>query len=1049
MIPNEVNAILAEAIKRSGLLPGLEAAELTRLLSHTDTLDLHSGQVLFHTGDPADAAYVVLEGSLQVFIAAPGGVETVLARLEPGDFLGEQGLLGARPRPRNASARALTAARLARVPRAAFAEALMRADRATLESKALLDATERSAATSALGRQLPMASLASLAVAHRSYAAGETVFRQGDRGDEVFIVERGCAAIYREEAGQLVRLSRVEAGGFFGERGVLRREPRAASVMAEGDLDVLVLDGAAFLAEIERSPTARSFLAAFDALYRLPRRGLIVLGHGTVDGEAAATALYHLLDDRQVMVARTLTSDLVAFREAGSAHACDWCESAQAPGVRLGYSGDRLVAIEAGGEWAGLGDAAALLLENRPFDAWRRSIFNERGRVRLDDAAESGLASEVICACTGVTLGELEPWVATGCGVEGLCAATGAGTVCGSCRPRLETLCGDASMMPLQITSATALTSDIHRFRLLGVNDTLPAAPPGAHTVLEGFIDGHWVRRSYTLTGLRGGADGWEIAVKRETKGLFSTWLFSAGKGALLRASRPSGGSSLVDTDRPVVCFVAGIGVTPAIAFARGGVGQPLIVHHTVRTRDEAAFLGELAQFAADGRISHRLCVTSERERPGAADVSALVDTYPAASFVICGPSAFEEAIAGYLVVAGVARNRIHIERFSPAGAPPPVDPEAKRPSLPAVCPVAHDGPTATLDKPMTAEQEAHELIMQFHRENDLSASLPAKLAQLRAATPYHPDPEELAFAARVAWRNSSRCIGRLYWKGLVVRDRREVRTAEGMLDEMVEHLRLATNGGRLRSVLTVFPPLDEHPPRIVSSQLVRYAGYRRADGRVVGDPAQLALTTLAEGAGWRGAGSAFDVLPLLVSDTDGHLWRRDLDPADVLEVSISHPTLAWFADLKLKWHALPAISDQCLDAFGRLYPVVFNGWYMGTEIGARNLSDPYRYDLLPEIAKRMHLDRRSDASLWRDRALVELNVAVLHSFQKAGVTVLDHHTASREFLDFIGFEHGCGRPVQADWSWVVPPISGSATPQYHLDFPNLRYKPAFVPREG
>ena len=36
----------------------------------------------------------------------------------------------------------------------------------------------------------------------------------------------------------------------------------------------------------------------------------------------------------------------------------------------------------------------------------------------------------------------------------------------------------------------------------------------------------------------------------------------------------------------------------------------------------------------------------------------------------------------------------------------------------------------------------------------------------------------ELAFAARVAWRNSSRCIGRLYWRSLRVRDRRQVSSA-------------------------------------------------------------------------------------------------------------------------------------------------------------------------------------------------------------------------------------------------------------------------------
>ena len=38
-----------------------------------------------------------------------------------------------------------------------------------------------------------------------------------------------------------------------------------------------------------------------------------------------------------------------------------------------------------------------------------------------------------------------------------------------------------------------------------------------------------------------------------------------------------------------------------------------------------------------------------------------------------------------------------------------------------------------------------------------------------------------------------------------------------------------------------------------------------------------------------------------------------------------------------------------------------FNGWYMGTEIGARNFGDASRYNLLPVLAKKMGLDTRSE----------------------------------------------------------------------------------------
>jgi nitric-oxide synthase, bacterial len=58
-----------------------------------------------------------------------------------------------------------------------------------------------------------------------------------------------------------------------------------------------------------------------------------------------------------------------------------------------------------------------------------------------------------------------------------------------------------------------------------------------------------------------------------------------------------------------------------------------------------------------------------------------------------------------------------------------------------------------------------------------------------------------------------------------------------------------------------------------------------------------------------------------------------------------------------------------------------FNGWYMATEIG-RDLADTNRYNKLPLIASKMGLDVGSNVTLWKDRALLELNYAILNSFQ-------------------------------------------------------------------
>jgi nitric-oxide synthase len=346
----------------------------------------------------------------------------------------------------------------------------------------------------------------------------------------------------------------------------------------------------------------------------------------------------------------------------------------------------------------------------------------------------------------------------------------------------------------------------------------------------------------------------------------------------------------------------------------------------------------------------------------------------------------------------------------------------------------------------------AERFITQFHNENR-AGSPDERLRQVRheieTTGTYWHTPDELAFGARVAWRNSSRCIGRLYWRSLRVRDRREVTAAPDIATESVLHLRAATNGGRIRPMITVFAPdAPGRPgPRILNSQLIRYAGYETADGDITGDPANADLTRLARAHGWPGGrpGGRFDLLPLVVQEAGAHLAMYALPPGEVLEVAITHPEFGWFADLGLRWYAVPVISDMYLEVGGIRYPAApFNGWYMCTEIGSRDLGDTSRYDQLPLIARRMGLSTASSRTLWKDKAMTELNLAVLHSFSAAGVTVSDHHTESVRFLQHMQREEEHGRACPADWTWIVPPAASSATPVFHRTYRDFDQAPNF-----
>ena len=366
--------------------------------------------------------------------------------------------------------------------------------------------------------------------------------------------------------------------------------------------------------------------------------------------------------------------------------------------------------------------------------------------------------------------------------------------------------------------------------------------------------------------------------------------------------------------------------------------------------------------------------------------------------------------------------------------------------------------PSAPVD-PAEAEDFLRRCYVENPRLGPVEPRLAIVRAQIAATGSYVHTTEELAHGARMAWRNASRCIGRLYWRSLVVLDRRRARTADEVYSLLVQHLQTAGTTA-IRPVISIFAAAQPGRPyaRVWNEQLIRYAGYRTEDGGVTGDPRSLTFTDAMHGYGWRGKGEAFDVLPVAIEVPGEGVRLYELPEQALREVPISHPEHPWFAELGLRWHAVPAISNMRLTIGGVHYPLApFNGWYMGTEIGARNLADADRYDMLPAVAARLGLDTSRESTLWRDRALVELNRAVLHSFEQAGVKMTDHHTESQRFLAHLRNEEKAGRPVPADWSWIVPPMSGSLTPVFHRYYDELDLRPAFyldaeaarVAREG
>lgn len=349
--------------------------------------------------------------------------------------------------------------------------------------------------------------------------------------------------------------------------------------------------------------------------------------------------------------------------------------------------------------------------------------------------------------------------------------------------------------------------------------------------------------------------------------------------------------------------------------------------------------------------------------------------------------------------------------------------------------------------------EEALDFLALCHKELgwDKAKHLARKAAVIDAiesSATWQPSFEELEHGARVAWRNNARCIGRLFWSTLHVRDRRELVEPEAVAEDLLEHVRLASNGGKIKPLVSIYAAEDSQgaPLRIWNHQLFGYAGYgQQANGQYLGDPKNEAFTQVAQKMGWQGEGTHFDLLPWIIQKRGQAAQLFPPPDHDCRRVSLRHPSLEWFSDLGLEWYAVPILSDMNLRLGGLNFRAApFNGWYMGTEIGSRNLGDEKRYNLLPLIADKMGLSRNRSDALWKDRALVELNEAVLYSFAEEGIYIVDHHRASSEFMRFVKKELSENRLVSGNWSWLVPPMSGSASELFHRGWKTRDYLPDY-----
>lgn len=194
-------------------------------------------------------------------------------------------------------------------------------------------------------------------------------------------------------------------------------------------------------------------------------------------------------------------------------------------------------------------------------------------------------------------------------------------------------------------------------------------------------VDGHEYRRCYSMSSSPVLGEDLQITVKRDRDGVVSNWLNDAASpGDQLPALPPQGRFVLHDSDRELIAFAGGSGITPVFSLLRTALvsgSRAARLFYANRSRDAVIFDEALAslrtRYADRFVLHHHLDVDSGFVTQ--ADIEAFVRDTGDADVYICGPNEFMEIVRSALSSAGLPGDRVHVEHFDvndiAAAAPP------------------------------------------------------------------------------------------------------------------------------------------------------------------------------------------------------------------------------------------------------------------------------------------------------------------------------------------------------------------------------------------
>lgn len=674
MIAQEARLIL----ENTKLFTHLSTQDIDEVFTQASTVVYQPGDLILREGDIGDVLYIILSGAVRVFTHNKEGKELVLARLEKGNYFGEQALLSAKPVRRNANVIALSEVTVITISHK-LVQDFLPSNKQLLE---LLKEYGKQQLITKLIKQLEIQEseqkeMFSLFNKVTSYSKREVFFRQGDLAKNIYYVLIGSVELrlYDLVNDKPFFKSRavIHAGQFFGKESLVEASKYNSTAVALQDTQVAVIDALLFNEAQKKNDRLQNLFSQTISFYHNPSFGNLIQYEGNFLGYPAVQTNIQKTNGEVLITSRVKGLDIIGMVYAD-------CHATQSEYFQdenrsreLKIVNNRLVGIISTGNWDDIEQIFQPLYEKIAITPQFLQSFTKTGKITL--AAEENL----LCICMQIKYSDVQKVILEGVSsVDIVATKTGAGTICGGCRPKIIELLGGEAWTPVKITCIRKHNESVNSFQFQPIDKSINPYQAGQHIVIEANIEGQWIARSYTLTSIyEQNNQYYEITVKREKLGLFSSWLFeNARPGVILRVSDPQGPFTINPKEStPLICFMAGIGVTPAIAFIKNIISykqqRKVYVHYSIRQSEDIIFQEEISNWPKHfANISITLYLTSQKGHLTEVEINKVCNLYPEADIYICGPDSYQQFLVQILKKICIPENKIHLETFTHAGGP-------------------------------------------------------------------------------------------------------------------------------------------------------------------------------------------------------------------------------------------------------------------------------------------------------------------------------------------------------------------------------------------